>query len=47
LLVDVARHVARMYSQDGTVLRDQAMREIYQSLQSEWSLPDDHSDQIN
>lgn len=47
LLVDVARHVARMYSQEGIALRDQALTEIYQSLQSEWSLPDDHSDTIN
>jgi hypothetical protein len=47
LLVDVAHHIARMYSQEGTGLRDQALSEIYQTLQSEWSLPDDHSDTIN
>jgi hypothetical protein len=47
LLVDVARHVARMYSQEGDGLRDQALDEIYRTLQSEWSLPDDHSDMIN
>ena len=47
LLVDVARHVARMYSQEGDALRDQALDEIYRTLQSEWSLPDDHSDKIN
>ena len=49
LLVDVARHVARMYSREGSVLRDQALDEIYKSFQAEWSSPDDHdsTDVIN
>jgi hypothetical protein len=49
LLVDIARHVARMYSQDGAALRDQALDEIYRTLQAEWSIPDDdgQTDVIN
>ena len=49
LLVDIARHVARMYSQEGTALRDQALDEIYRTLQAEWSIPDDdgQTDVIN
>ena len=49
LLVDIARHVARMYSQQGTVLQKQALDEISNSFQAEWSIPDDHdrTDVIN
>ena len=49
MLVDIARLVARMYSREGTILRDQALDEIYQTIQAEWAIPNDHgqTDVIN
>ena len=48
-MVDIARHVARMYSKEGGALRDQALADIYQTIQAEWSIPDDdgQTDVIN
>ena len=49
LMVDIARLVARMYSTEGGALRDQALADIYQTIQAEWSIPDDdgQTDVIN
>ena len=41
LLAEAGRHIARMYSQEGTALYDQAREEIYRSLKAEWSAPTD------
>jgi hypothetical protein len=44
LLVDIARHVARMYSQEGDVLRDQALADIRKAFEAEWAAPTDDSE---
>jgi hypothetical protein len=38
-----------MYSKEGGVLRDQALADIYKTIQAEWSIPDDdgQTDVIN
>jgi hypothetical protein len=41
LLADIARHIAHMYSKEGSALYDQARAEIHRSLQAEWSVPTD------
>ena len=41
LLAEAGRHIARMYSQEGTALYDQALDDIYRSLKAEWSHPTD------
>jgi hypothetical protein len=49
LLVDIARHVARMYSKSGDMHEAQALDEIYRNFQAEWTQPTDegHTDTMN
>jgi hypothetical protein len=41
LLVDIARHVARMFASESGLTEDEALRQIHDMFQAEWSGPTD------